>query len=118
MKEREEKERGFKEGGIWEGEIQGHSSRGVLFLCAGIVCVCVYLSNSVLQFVVLFNVKACPLHSLVEEQEILSVSGIRVDVLLYVSKHNMRSHKTQHTVLSLRKKKIEIYQASLLPNLT
>lgn len=43
-----------------------------------------YLGDVVLQLVVLFNVEACPFHPLVKEQQILSVSGIGVNVLLRV----------------------------------
>lgn len=44
-----------------------------------------YLGNVVLQLVVLFNIEACPFHPLVKEQQILSVSGIWVNVLLQVT---------------------------------
>lgn len=43
-----------------------------------------YLGNVVLQLVVLFDIEACPFDSLVKEQQILSVSGIWVNVLLQV----------------------------------
>lgn len=45
-----------------------------------------YLSDIILQLVVLLNVEACPFHPLVEEQQILSVSSVRVNVLLQVMK--------------------------------
>lgn len=41
-----------------------------------------YLGDVALQLVVLFDVEACPFHPLVKEQQILSVSGIGVNVLL------------------------------------
>lgn len=44
-----------------------------------------YLSNVVLQLVVRFNIEACPFHPLVKEQQILSVSGVWVNVLLQVT---------------------------------
>lgn len=50
-----------------------------------------YLSDIVLQLVVLLDVEACPLHPLVEEQQILSVSSVRVNILLQVTGRHGRS---------------------------
>lgn len=48
----------------------------------GFVCERAYLSNRILQFVVLRNVKACSLRSLMKEQQILSVPGVLVNIFL------------------------------------
>lgn len=44
-----------------------------------------YLSYIILQLVVLLDVKACPFHPLVEEEQILPVSGVGVNILLQVT---------------------------------
>ncbi len=41
-----------------------------------------YLNNLFLQFVVLLNVKACSLRSLMKEHQVLSVPGVWVNILL------------------------------------
>lgn len=50
-----------------------------------------YLSDIILQLVVLLNVETCPFHPLVEEQQILSVSSVGVNILLQVMERHRRS---------------------------
>lgn len=50
-----------------------------------------YLSDIILQLVVLLNVEACPFHPLVEEQQILPVSGVGINVLLQVTETRSQS---------------------------
>lgn len=50
-----------------------------------------YLSDIILQLVVLLNVEACPFHPLVKEQQILSVSSVGVNILLQVTERHRRS---------------------------
>lgn len=46
------------------------------------VCLLAYLSDRILQLVVLLNVKACSLRSLMKEQQVLSVPGVWVNIFL------------------------------------
>lgn len=57
-----------------------------------------YLGNVVLQLVVLFNIEACPFHPLVKEQQILSVPGIWVNVLLQVTDRHGRRDETVYQI--------------------